>query len=271
MKKITLLLSIPLLLALGCTKDKKLNVFTVSKDKELGEQLDAEIIANPKEYPILDRATHPEAYAYLEGIFNDVISSDKMFHKDDFDWKITILDTNVMNAFAAPGGKLYFYTGLMKYCKSSAELAGVMAHEIAHSDRRHTTNVLTKTYGVQILLNIVLGNDAGTLKQLASQMASGASSLAFSREHEYEADSMSVEFLYSIRERKNYQCTGIVDFFDRLVADGYTTGTGNFEFLQTHPYENNRKTNIEKVWTNLGKPAGEKFESDYATFVTKLQ
>jgi len=70
-------------------------------------------------------------------------------HKDDFAWQVKIIDDpETLNAFATPGGYIYVYTGLIKFLDTEDQLAGVMGHEIAHADLRHSTRQMTSSYGV---------------------------------------------------------------------------------------------------------------------------
>ena len=269
MKKTFSLFALSLLIVFGCTKDNKLNLFTITEDIKLGNQLDQEIRTNKTEYPLLDSATNPAVYKYVYNMRDDILSSNLIFHKNDFNWRITIINKNILNAFAAPGGKIYVYTGLLKYVKSGAELAGILAHEVTHADRRHSTQQMTKTYGVQVLLNIALGNNSSALKDMAKQMATGAAGLAWSRDNEYDADSMSVEFLYSIRNRKNYQINALTDFFKRMDSSS-TDKTTTVEWLQTHPLDSKRIARVAGHYKILGSPVGEYFTSEYQAIVAKL-
>lgn len=269
MKKIFVAVFAFTLLLGACSKDKDVNLMSVEDDKKMGEQLDAEIMSNPQDYPVMDKASNPEAYAMVEGVMNEILKSSELYHRDEFDWQVRIIDTTILNAFAAPGGKLYFYTGLLQYMTSEAELAGVMAHEIAHADLRHSSERLTKVYGLQIILDIALGRDKSKLGEIASQMATGGVALKFSKEDEFEADEYSVRHLAN-EATKAYLPTAINDFFDRIVADGYDKEDGNMEFTRTHPYNANRKTNVIEVYNELGKPVGEKFETEYAEFKQNL-
>lgn len=268
MKKLLLVCIFPIALLFGCTKDKKVNFFTVQQDIKLGEQLDVEIQSNATEYPVLDKAKNPAVYAYLEAMRDDILSSNLIFHRSDFTWKVTIINKNVLNAFAAPGGKIYIYSGLLKNVKSSAELAGILAHEIVHADRRHSTQQMTKNNMVNIALSVILGQDSTALKNMAKQMASGAAAMAWSREYEYEADSMAVDFVYSIRGRKNYKCDALTDFFKRM--DASSTATYTPEWLQTHPLDSKRIARVNGHFVTLGSPAGDLFTSEYSSFVAKL-
>ena len=269
MKKPLFYLSIILsCMTISCKEN--LTVFSINDEKNLGLQVSEEISSNTAEYPILPRSGNEKAYKYVEDIMNAILESKEVNHKKDFDWELTIINKDVLNAFASPGGKLFFYTGFLKYAESEAELAGVMAHEIAHSDRRHSTNAMTKSLGISVLLQVALGKDPGALANLVSTMAQNGASLQFSRKHEYEADEYSVRYLNSIRNVKAYDPMAIMDFFDHMKRDSLTSPNGRFEFLRTHPYDDNRKKNVREVWQKLGSPTGQKFEFEYAQFKTWL-
>jgi len=244
-----------------CSKDDGLNIFSVSKDVEFGEQMDSMILANPAEYPVLEKSAYPEAYTHLERIRNKLLESDEFNHKDDFVWKVTIIDKDVLNAFCTPGGYMYYYTGLIKFLDNEAQLAGVVAHEMAHADKRHTTKMLTRQYGLQVMLAIVLGDDPGTLTTIVADLSMGLGKLKFSRNNEYEADEFAVKYSADT----DYDPTGISGFFLKL---------GNSErppeFLSTHPDPGNRLDAIDEVWKSIGSPAGEKFVDRYMDFKNSL-
>ena len=129
-----------LLLAVGCTSDGGLNLFTVQDDIELGQQVRDEILADPVSYPVLAEDEAPEAYAHLYRVRDAVLASGEIEHADEFDWEVYLIDDpQTLNAFATPGGHLFFYTGLVQYLDEEDHFAGVMGHEIAHADRRHST------------------------------------------------------------------------------------------------------------------------------------
>ena len=76
-----------------------------------------------------------------------------------------IKDDNVQNAFATPGGHIYVFTGLIKFLDNESQLAGVLGHEMAHADRRHTSRQLQNEYGINLLLSVVLGENPNQLAQ----------------------------------------------------------------------------------------------------------
>lgn len=249
----------------ACDKETGLNFFTLSQDIEFGETMDSIIRANPADYPILDPASNTNAYTFINNMMQEILQSDDFVHKADFDWEVTLIDDNdVMNAFAVPGGKLYFYTGLIKYLDNASNLAGVMAHEMAHADRRHSTEQMTKQYGLSVLVTLLLGNDKSQFEEIASDLATGLAALQFSRKHEYEADEYAIRFTSDT----DYHPKGIAGFFEKLQADGKTAQT--FEFLSTHPSDQNRIDNIDMIWRSLGSPGGEYFETEYANFKSIL-
>jgi predicted Zn-dependent protease len=246
----------------ACDKDTGFNLFTLEQDKEFGDQMDSAITADPVEFPILDKTSYPDAYTFMNSMMDEILVSNDFVHKDDFDWEIIIINKDVMNAFAVPGGRIYFYTGLMKYLDNSANLAGVVAHEMAHVDRRHSTEQLTKAYGIDLLLSMLTGDNTSQLAQIALDLATGLTSLQFSRTDEYEADEYSVRFLEDTR----YHPKGISGFFEQLKADGHTAAT--FEFLSTHPSDDNRLESINSFWVSLGSPGGEYYQDEYQSFIT---
>lgn len=222
--------------------DRPVNIFTVQQDKKLGAQLEAEIAANPTEYPLLDETQYPDAYAFLRAMRDEILTSPEIKFKDEFEWKLKIIhDDAVLNAFCAPGGYIYVYTGLMKYLDKVDHLAGVLAHEIAHADQRHSTASMTEEFGLDLLIAIVSQN--ATAAQL-SQVAGSLTKLGFSRGHEKDADDHSVDYLQSTK----YACNGASGFFDKLINQGQTSNTP--AFLSTHPDPGNRVVDINDRSTN---------------------
>lgn len=226
----------------GCTKDGAVNIFSIEDDKKLGLQAKQIIEDNPSEYPILDPVRYAEAYTYINALRDDVLNSGQVTHKDDFNWEIKIIQRDdIVNAFCTPGGYIYVYTGLIKYLDHKSSLAGVMGHEIAHADKRHSTNQLTKKYGVQTLLDILLGDNQNLLTQIGSELVS----LTFSRSDESQADEYSVVYLCPTK----YHADGAADFFQKIAEQG---GGALPAFLSTHPNPDNRIENIRQNAINRG-------------------
>ncbi|WP_245826949.1 M48 family metalloprotease [Reichenbachiella faecimaris] len=145
-----------------------------------------------------------------------------------------IIDADVLNAFATPGGFIYVYTGLIKYLDTADDLAGVMGHEIAHASERHSSDQMKQQVGLQLLSQIILGEASNS--QLA-QLATGFFGLKFSRDDEAESDEHSVIYLSDTE----YACNGAATFFEKLTAEGQAGGP---EFLSTHPSPTSRVADI---------------------------
>jgi len=244
----------------GC-KDEGFNIFTIEDDKQLGLQLQQEIAANPADYPVLSQTQYSAAYAHLYRMRDSILNSGNVQHKDDFEWSLQIIhDDSVLNAFCAPGGYIYVYTGLIKFLDSEDQLAGVLGHEIAHADRRHSTQQLTKTYSISMLLQVVLGENA----QLLSEIAQGLIALKFSRSDESEADDYSVKYLCPTE----YNAAGAAGFFEKLIAMQQAGDTP--QFLSTHPNPDNRVANMDARKAEYHCTGTQTFDARYQQLKSSL-
>ena len=210
-------------------------------------QFDSTILASPDEYPILSEEEYPEANAYIRRIFNEIVASNAVKHRDDFDWQIRLIENDsVLNAFATPGGYAYVYTGLIKYLDQEDDLAGVLGHEIAHADEEHSARNIERAYGIDVVLSILLGENSSELTRIVTNSATGLLSLQYGRGLETEADERSVAYLADT----DYNCAGASSFFQKLTEEGQTGGTP--EFLSTHPNPDNRVENILQTSDEIG-------------------
>lgn len=213
-------------------------LFSVEDEIKLGRQVAAEVEKDPKN-KILDEKKYPQAYAHLRRITNNILNSGQVKYKDQFVWQVKIIDNDsILNAFCAPGGFIYVYTGIIKFLDNEDQFAGVMAHEIAHADRRHATDNLIKAQGIGLVMQLILGRNSNN--QIA-QILNGLVNLKFSRNHENEADEYSVIYLCNT----NYRSDGAAGFFEKLQK---TNKSGQVpQFLSTHPNSENRIQNIKTV------------------------
>ncbi len=248
----------------SCDKNGDVVLFSIENDKQLGAQVAAEIEAD-ESFVILSPEEYPDAYNYLQDMTDNILASDEVTYKDEFVWKIHIIDDDVLNAFCTPGGYIYVYTGLIKYLERADDLAGVMGHEIAHADQRHSSKQLQRAYGIQILLSIALGEESSQLAQMVGQIAGTGATLAFSRDAESEADDYSVEYLSDT----DYACNGAASFFQKLLDSGQSGGP---EFLSTHPSPDNRVEDINAKADELAcdKTAVSETGFTYQDFINSL-
>ena len=115
--KSTIILTFTVLLfaATSCNKgsdESPINLFSADQDIEFGQSVEAEIAANPQEFPVLDKTTYAAAYQHINRIRDSVLNTGMLFYEDKFEWKVKIIrNDTILNAFATPGGYMYFYTG----------------------------------------------------------------------------------------------------------------------------------------------------------------
>ncbi|MCX6245038.1 MAG: M48 family metalloprotease [Bacteroidetes bacterium] len=245
----------------ACSKSDNpipITIFSVNDDIAMGLQMDQEITGDPAHYPVLDSVSYASAYAHLYQIRNTILASGKLQYANTFEWKIRIIrDDSVVNAFCIPGGNIYIYTGIIKFLDNEAEFAGVLAHEMAHADLRHTSQQLTLIYGESLLLNLILGNNPSELAQIIANLAAGLGNLAYSRTHEYKADEYAVKYLYPTK----YDAASLGDFFIKM--EGAPTPP---VFLSSHPSPEDRLDKINQTFNSLGGVHGGTFETDYQQF-----
>jgi predicted Zn-dependent protease len=158
----------------------------------------------------------------------------------------------ILNAFCTPGGYIYVYTGLIHYLDSEDQLAGVLGHEIAHADLRHSTEQMTKNYGLRLAIQFFLGDVT-----LLGTIAGGLAGLTFSRDDETESDLQSVRYLYDT----DYDPRGVARFFEKMEQRGESLGP--LVFLSTHPNPENRVKNIMTEWKRLGSKKGKVNKEEY--------
>ncbi len=266
MKKSSILLmflSLAIVFACGTSKNKGakkgINLFTLQQDKEFGAQVAAEIDGNSAQYPLLDSVQYKAAYDFVYKVRDKILASGNVVHKDDFNWRLRIiLDDSTLNAFCTPGGYIYIYTGILKFLDTEDQFAGVLGHEIAHADMRHSTRQMTRMYGVQVLLDVLAG-DRAALKQVTS----GLLGLKFSRKAEAQADEMSVNYLCPT----DYNADGGAGFFIKIQAMG---GARTPEFLSTHPDPGDRVEHFQNLAITNGCQGRNNYAAEYKAMIATL-
>jgi predicted Zn-dependent protease len=146
-------------------------------------------------------------------------------------FQFAVIESDQINAFAAPGGFVYFYTGLLREMDTEAEMTAVMAHEISHVVGRHGVKRLQSVMGISIVLDLALGNKSTNTKALAGT-AIGVILAGYSRSQEKEAD----EFGLTYMTRAGWDPNGAVSMFEKLAALSGDRKAGFFEQLaSSHP------------------------------------
>jgi Zn-dependent protease with chaperone function len=164
---------------------------------------------------------------------------------------IKVIDTDVVNAMALPGGFFYVNSGLILRADSEAELAGVMAHEIAHVAARHGTKDATKGELVNLasipLIMLGPGGWAGYGLYQGLNFAIPLSFLQFSRQHEAEADFLGLQYMY----KSGYDPNAFITFFEKIEADEKKQPGTIPKLFSTHPPTPDRVKNIQNEIGNV--------------------
>ncbi|MFA9213016.1 MAG: M48 family metalloprotease [Candidatus Methylacidiphilales bacterium] len=227
------------------------NYISTEVDAEMGKSAQNQYDAIYADQ-ILNEKENKELYKGINLIKERILKSGNVTHADDFKWELKIINDTVLNAFCLPGGKIYVYTGLIKYLDNEAQLAGVIGHEIAHADKRHSIDNMAKELGLSALISLVFG-DGSSLIHIAQNLIG----LKFSRDNEAQADEYSVNYLYNTV----YDASEANGFFNKLEKDAQSQEVS--EFLSTHPAPENRKQVMLEHWKKLGGKKGKKFEENY--------
>jgi predicted Zn-dependent protease len=213
------------------------------EERELGLRIMSEIRADPS---YLDDA---EVAGYLANLGNRLILGSREAHPDQ-EFEFFAVQDDAINAFALPGGFMGFNTGLIITAQSESELAGVMAHEIAHVTQKHLArmisgqrySMLTSLAGAALAILASRTNpQAGQAVLIASQARQIQSQLDFTREHEKEADRIGFNILVSA----GLDPHGMSAFFERLQRAGRFHENGAPSYLRTHPITYERIADIE--------------------------
>ena len=159
-----------------------------------------------------------------------------------YPYSFSIANYREINAFALPGGPVWINRGVIHAAANEAQLASVLAHEVAHIARRHAADQITKQLvanGLLGLLGAVLGSDGGArTARIAAQALAGGYMLKFSRDDEREADRVGAQ----IMRRAGWDPRAMIDFFDRLRRQQGRDPHSVEVFLSTHPAPAERAT-----------------------------
>ena len=215
--------------------------YSEAEEAELGTQAWGQILAEEKV------SNNAQLQARLNHVASRIVAVSGLEH---LDWEFKVIESDVANAFALPGGKVAFYTGIFPYFADDDQLAVVVAHEVAHVVARHSNEGMTQSNVanagvVATAIGAILVFDDEDAATLTTAAASGVLNygflLPYSRTHESEADEIGIVMM----AEAGFNVDAAIPFWQKF-------GTNNqFAFLSTHPASSERVKNISRVIKEL--------------------
>jgi beta-barrel assembly-enhancing protease len=230
------------------------NLFSRDQEIELGRRSAAEI---ERQLPLVRDAS-------VQGFASRVIERlAAQAPGERYPYQIKVVNASDVNAFALPGGFMYVNRGLLQVARSEGEVAGVLAHEMAHVALRHGTHQASKTYatkaGVGILgglLGLGRGGSSGDrIVNAVGGLGLNALFMKFSRDDEYQADLVGAQIMH----RAGYDAREMARFFELLQGMRSSNAGAVAQFFSSHPSPDNRAQRIRTEAARLGparSPAG---------------
>ena len=238
-----------LFLIISCARNpvtgkKEFMLMSESQEKAMGASYDPQVIGQFGLY----EDDKLQAFINEKGKQMATIS-----HRPNLGFKFRVVDSPVVNAFAVPGGYVYFTRGIMAHFNNEAEFAGVLGHEIGHVTARHSA----KQYSQQVLaqLGFVVGMIASEEFRQYSDLASVGLQLMFmkfSRSHESQSDKLGVEYSTKI----GYDAHQMANFFKTIQRIQQRAGVSVPTFLSTHPDPGDRYNRVHQLAAKFQREVG---------------
>jgi beta-barrel assembly-enhancing protease len=217
------------------------SAFTIDDEKKLGKEIYDKLEKN--NFLLHEKRLNN----YVTDIGHQVLSHS---HKAPFEFTFSIFNSSGINAFATPGGYIYINKGLISAVENEAQLAGVIAHEIAHANARHVAGMIEKSQKLNIAMlaaiiaGAFLGGGGEASAAIAAFSVAGASSmsLSYQREHEEEADRLGIGYLVEA----GYYPAAMVQFLKIIKQYEFLSKTIP-SYLRTHPGTDDRIFYLESL------------------------
>lgn len=226
------------MMSAGCSSGGGFNIISLEEEWALGQQLSRDIA---QQMPINRDA---RANQIITQMGQSLVAQTAMAN---LPWQFHIVDSPEINAFNIPGGHVYVTTGLINATDNAAELAGVMAHEIAHGVERHGTEQLSRAYGLEMIAGVLLGQNPQQYQAILAQIVGTGTLARFGREAERESDALGVQYMYNA----GYDPRGMATMFEELQARDQRQPNSVEKFFASHPLTSERIENVTRAASQL--------------------
>jgi predicted Zn-dependent protease len=219
---------------------------TIKDEKEMGHKFDVMVRSN------MGIVEDPEVSLYVNQIVDRLV---KTLPPQPFNFKAAVILHNALNAFAVPGGYVYVFTGLIMNLEKEEDLAGVLAHELAHVTQHHVASRLERAQFVTLgslllaIAGVAVGGSSGGAIAVGALGAGQSAMLNYSRIDETEADQIGLQYLVAA----GYPPQGMVDGFKVLRQKSWMSGTNVPTYLSTHPAIGDRINGLQARIQGMGK------------------
>lgn len=234
---------------------------TDKEERQLGEQVSLQL---RNRFGVYQDAKVTKYVALVGTVISQVST------RPSLDWQFVVLDTDGVNAYAAPGGFIHITRGLLGLIKNEGELAGVVGHEIAHVTEKHTVNAIKREKGVT-MGGEAFGSAGGLTQEAIAKLSAAAFNKVFRGEFSQGDENESDKIGARMASKVGYSPQGIADVLKKLAArnSGHEERNGMFA---SHPATKERIENNEKLIKSeklSGKATAESRYKSYITFDAK--
>jgi len=242
-----------LIVVLGVSSGRLASGLTVKEEEDLSRQVMATIL---KYYPLID---DPVVVEYINTLGNKLVAylPEKLFQ-----YHFYVVKTDSYNAFATPAGYIFVNSGLLSAMEDEDELAGILAHEIAHVYCRHISQKIERSKKVNmatlagmaagILIGATAGGEAGQALTMGSAAAGQSAMLAYSRGDEVQADQLGIVYL----TEAGYSAEGLLEVLKKIRSKQWYGSDVMPTYLSTHPAVEDRIAYIDSWIAGQGRDSG---------------
>jgi predicted Zn-dependent protease len=236
------------------------SLVSVEQEVEIGRETNAQV---RKQVPEVRDA---QVTAYIRSVGERLA---RQASGPKYPYSFSMADYREINAFALPGGPIWIHRGVLHVATNESQVAGVLAHEVAHVAQRHAASQLTKGMMANLglgLLGAVLGNGAGgSAAQAAAAFMTNGIFMKFSRDDEREADQVGLQLL----TRAGWDGRGMVELFEILQREAQRNPSSVETFFSSHPSPQDR---IQRLQGEVARrPGGTRDSRQFQAIKTRLQ